>query len=159
MKPLALVVTSFLCGCAHGSLPPPVRYYDQGCVVRLPKSSAADEHGWAVYRGGHRVPGDELTRATADDPAVRDEIADAERLEKIAMGTALAGGVVFAPGIGLLGAGLDRNDTALTTSGAVLTAAGVATLAAGIGLWAHASERRERALVAYDRERRASCRP
>jgi hypothetical protein len=152
MRPTLIAVISFTSGCAQVPRP------QVGCVslAYVGRGQRAD---YRVYRAGQRVPDDDLPLATADSAVANQLAEDARRDQRAGLGAFLAGGLVFAPSLGLLGWGIDQHQVAAVASTAPLVAVGVAGLLTGVALVGRASQRSESAVAAYNLEHAAGCRP
>src|SRR5262245_56279885 len=133
MRTSLICVIAIISGCASTAVHR--RVYDGPCLVAFNgaynrRVLPADDN--RVYRGGVRVPDDDVVAATADVGAASELAWRAERHQRAGLGAFLAGGVLLAPGLGLTGYGVDQSQPSSLAVGAALTAVGVAGVATGL---------------------------
>jgi hypothetical protein len=145
MRLTILLACAVSAGC---SALPPAERHAEGCLT-----VAAGSDGLELRHDNHRVLDDDLVAATAESPAAH-ELAVKSRVHRwVGFGTLVLGGILFAPGIGLIAAGGARRDASQGASGAVLTVGGVGGIAAGIVLVGKGRDEAGRAIEGYNQER------
>jgi hypothetical protein len=151
----ALALTVAGCGA---TIDPDLRPDDR-CIVSVGRPHAIGGPEFQLYKAHVRVPGDDLYAATYDVPAARDLAARAQLDEWLGLGALILGPVLFAPGVGLLGYGIDRNQDGSIAGGTILTATGLGGIIGGAILYTRAGRERERAVDTYNEQRKEACRP
>jgi hypothetical protein len=145
MRAVALVALAFAVGCA--TIPDAERYHE-GCITIVNSSD-----GVQLYRNGHRVLGDDLEDATEASPAARTLAFRAKLHHGFGLGSLVLGGVMFAPGLGLVAYGGARQEAGAGAAGAVLTLTGIGGIVAGALLMTRARNEAGRAIDVYNEER------
>jgi hypothetical protein len=157
MRTILLSVMAIMSGCASTTVNR--RVHDGPCLVAAPargsKYSAPDD-GWVV-RGGRRVPDDDLVAATADVDQSADLAWHAERDKRAGIGAFLVGGLLLAPGVGLIGYGVDKSQPGSAGVGGALTAVGVAGIVTGVVYLSRADNERDRAIASYNAAHAYGC--
>jgi hypothetical protein len=111
-----------------------------------------------LYLQGRRVPDNDVVAATALDERANVLAERAVQHHRLGIGGLLLGGVLLAPGAGLIGFGVDHDQHAALGIGGALTATGAGVLLASMILVERGGVERQRAIVAYDQDLDASCR-
>jgi hypothetical protein len=145
-----------LAGCAT-TLDPDLQRDDR-CITEVGRPHAVGGE-YQLYKAHKRVPGDDVLAATADVEAARQLAAKSLLDEWLGIGALVLGPVLFVPGVGLLGYGINKSQDGSIAGGAILGVTGAAGIVAGAWLYLRADRERERAIDAYNQERAASCRP
>jgi hypothetical protein len=156
---LALALSTALSVAGCGAAVDPDLRPDDRCLVAIGRPHAIGGPDFQLYKAHVRVPGDDLYAATYDVPAARDLAARGQLDEWLGLGALVLGPVLFLPGVGLLGYGIDRNQDGTIAGGSILTATGLGGIIAGALLYTRAGRERERAIDAYNEQRKEACRP
>ena len=145
-----------LAGCAT-TLDPDLQRDDR-CITEVGRPHAVGGE-YQLYKAHKRVPGDDVLAATADVEAARQLASKSMLDEWLGIGALVLGPVLFVPGVGLLGYGINKSQDGSIAGGVILGVTGAAGIVAGAWLYLRSDRERERAIDAYNQERAASCRP
>jgi hypothetical protein len=143
-------------GCA-AELDPDLRN-EHDCIYAIGHPHAIGSE-YQLYKAHRRVPGDDLIAATADVDDARMFAGKAQLDEWLGLGSLVLGPVLFLPGVGLLGYGIDKNQDGSIAGGVILGVTGAAGIIGGAVLYHRAAKERALAIDIYNRERAASCGP
>ncbi len=155
MRTLSVCVMTIMAGCATTTPPPaqPVAV-ERPCLTSVTvgqgyrRSSGYGSTSWLV-RDGKPLP-DDPAAAMADDGAAADLATRAEHDKRTGIGAFLLGGVLLAPGVGLIGYGVDQSQTGSKAVGGTLTALAVGGLVTGAIFISRAETERRRAFEVYN---------
>jgi hypothetical protein len=158
-RPLRLaagLLFATLTGCAT-TLDPDLQREDR-CIQEVGRPHAVGGE-YQLYKAHRRVPNDDVLAATADVEAARTLASKSQLDEWLGIGALVLGPVLFVPGVGLLGYGINKSQDGSIAGGVILGVTGAAGIVAGAYLYVRAGRERERAIDAYNQDRAASCRP
>ncbi len=144
-----------LAGCAT-TLDPDLQRDDR-CIYEVgrPHSIGSD---YQLYKAHKRVLNDDVLAATADVESARQLASKSQLDEWLGVGALVLGPVLFVPGVGLFGYGINKSQDGSIAGGVILAATGAAGIVAGAWLYLRAGHERERAIEAYNQERAGACR-
>ncbi len=127
---------------------PPTPGEEADCITII---AASD--GSQVYKNGERVLGDDLVEATEESRQATWLASRARAHEWYSIGSFVVGGVLLAPGIGLIAGGAADKSTSDGVAGAVLAAGGLGGIIAGVLLRTKSIHESGQAVTTYNEER------
>jgi hypothetical protein len=153
---VACLVAITVAGCA-AQLDPDLRN-EHDCIYEIGHPHAVGSE-YQLYKAHRRVTDDNLLAATEDVYDARMFAGKAQLDEWLGIGSLVLGPVLFIPGIGLLGYGINKDQGGSIGGGVFLSVTGAAGIAAGAVLFHRAAKERALAIEIYNRERAGSCGP